>query len=57
MANLILTSWDTRAIETNPLAVDVTERLFTEYVKDVVQLGGYVSKYMYLTEFNVGQQT
>ena len=39
MANLIPTSWDTKAIETSPLALEVTERLFPEYVKDVVQLG------------------
>ena len=55
MANLIPISWDTRAIETNPLAIDVTERLFPEYIKDVVQLGGYVSKPMYLTKFNGGK--
>lgn len=39
MGNLVPISWDTDAIETNSLAIDVTERLFPEYVKDVVKLG------------------
>jgi hypothetical protein len=38
MANLAPYSWDTDAIETDPLAIDVTDRLFPAYVKDVVQL-------------------
>jgi len=49
MANLIPSSWDTRAIDTNPLAVEVTERLSVEYVKDVVRLGGYLSGLPFLT--------
>lgn len=57
MANLVPISWDTRAIETNPLVIDVTGRLFPEYVKDVVQLGGYVSEPTYLTKFNCGKYT
>ena len=38
MANLAPYSWDTDAIETDPLAIDVTDLLFPPYVKDVVTL-------------------
>jgi phosphomannomutase len=50
MDNLIPNSWDTDAIDTNSLAIDVTERLFPDYVKDVVKLGfgRYLSKILHL---------
>jgi len=49
MENLTPYSWDTDAIETDPLAADVTGRLFPQYIKDVVQLGfGRYPKYVQL---------
>jgi len=38
MNNLAPYSWDTDAIETDPSAIDVTEQLFPQYIKEVVQL-------------------
>lgn len=56
MDNLVPNSWDTGAIETNALAADVTECLFPEYVKDVVQLGfgRYLESFWIWYEFNTG---
>ena len=45
MANLAPYSWDTDAIETDPSAIDVTDRLFPDYIKDVVHLGFGRSSY------------
>lgn len=39
MENLAPYSWDTDAIETDPLATDVTDILFPQYVKYVRHLG------------------
>jgi hypothetical protein len=39
MAHLAPYSWDTDAIETDRSAIDVTDRLFPEYIKEVVHLG------------------
>jgi hypothetical protein len=39
MSNLAPYSWDTDAIEVDPSAIDVTEKLFPQYIKDVVKLG------------------
>jgi hypothetical protein len=46
MANLAPYSWDTDAIETDPSAIDVTNKLFPANIKDVVQLafGKYTSR-------------
>jgi phosphoglucomutase len=45
MANLAPYSWDTDAIQTDPSAIDVTDRLFPDYIKDVVHLGFGRSSY------------
>lgn len=39
LSNLLPHSWDTDLLENHPAAVDVTEQLFAQYVKDVAQLG------------------
>ena len=59
MANLAPYSWDTDAIETDPLAIDVTDRLFPPYVKDVVFLsfGPYFPKLYSDEQFHPRSQT
>jgi len=38
MSNLAPYSWDTDALETDPSAIDITQNLFPEYIKEVVHL-------------------